>query len=64
MSMMITGLSENPRWDGDVYVARQGSLNRLLALKLIKPIDGERRAQLERIGKLESVEEERRQQFI
>ena len=49
---------------GDVYVARQGSLNRLLALKLIKPIDGERRAQLQRIGKLESVEEERRQQFL
>ena len=49
---------------GDVYVARQGSLNRLLALKLIKPLDGERRAQLERIGKLESVEEERKQQFL
>lgn len=49
---------------GDVYVARQGSLNRLLALKLIKPLDGERRAQLERLGKLKSVEEERRQQFL
>ncbi|MDB4749388.1 protein kinase [Rubripirellula sp.] len=49
---------------GDVYVARQGSLNRLLALKLIKPLDGERRAQLERLGKLESVEEERKQQFL
>ena len=49
---------------GDVYVARQGSLNRLLALKLIKPLDGERRAQLERLGKLDSVEEERRQQFL
>ncbi|MDB4393875.1 protein kinase [Rhodopirellula sp.] len=49
---------------GDVFVARQGSLNRLLALKLIKPLDGERRAQLERLGKLQSVEEERRQQFL
>ena len=49
---------------GDVFVARQGSLNRLLALKLIKPLDGERRAQLERLGKLKSVEEERRQQFL
>ena len=49
---------------GDVFVARQGSLNRLLAVKLIKPLDGEKRAQLERAGRLESVEEERRQQFL
>ncbi len=49
---------------GDVFVARQGSLNRLLALKLIKPLDDERRAQLAKAGKLESVEEERRQQFL
>ena len=49
---------------GDVYVARQESLNRLLALKLIKPLDGERRAKLERLGRLDKVEEERRQQFL
>ena len=49
---------------GDVYVARQGSLNRLLALKLIKPIDAERRAKLKRLGKLKRVEEERKQQFL
>ena len=49
---------------GDVYVARQGSLDRLLALKLIKPLDGARRTQLEKTGKLASVEKERRQQFL
>ncbi|MGI9474183.1 MAG: protein kinase domain-containing protein, partial [Rubripirellula sp.] len=49
---------------GDVFVARQGSLNRLLALKLIKPLDGKKKAQLEKTGKLASVEEERRQQFL
>lgn len=49
---------------GDVFVARQGSLDRLLALKLIKPLDGKRRSQLEKTGKLAAVEEERRQQFL
>lgn len=49
---------------GDVFVARQGSLDRLLALKLIKPLSGKKRAQLQKTGKLESVEEERRQQFL
>ena len=49
---------------GDVFVARQGSLDRLLALKLIKPLTGPKRAQLERTGKLKAVEEERRQQFL
>ena len=45
---------------GDVFVARQGSLDRLLALKLIKPLTGRKREQLEKTGKLSSVEEERR----
>ena len=49
---------------GDVFVARQGSLDRLLALKLIKPLSGEKRQQLEKTGRLDSVEEERRQQFL
>ncbi len=49
---------------GDVFVARQRSLDRLLALKVIKPLTGRRRAQLIREGKLESVENERRQQFL
>ncbi|MEC7407244.1 MAG: hypothetical protein VYB72_00415, partial [Planctomycetota bacterium] len=38
---------------GDVFVARQGSLDRLLALKLIKPLDEERRSELQRSGKLD-----------
>ncbi|MDG2222301.1 MAG: protein kinase [Rubripirellula sp.] len=49
---------------GDVYAARQGSLDRVLALKVIKPLAGRRRAQLVRSGKLESVEKERKQQFL
>ncbi len=49
---------------GDVFVARQGSLDRLLALKLIKPLDAKKRAQLERTGRLEAVEDERRLQFL
>lgn len=49
---------------GDVFVARQGSLDRLLALKLIKPLSGQKRDQLERTGRLQEVEEERRQQFL
>lgn len=49
---------------GDVFVARQGSLDRLLALKLIKPLSDQKRDQLEKTGRLNSVEEERRQQFL
>jgi WD40 repeat protein/serine/threonine protein kinase len=49
---------------GDVFVARQGSLDRLLALKLIKPLSGRKRDQLEKTGRLNAVEEERRQQFL
>lgn len=49
---------------GDVFVARQGSLDRLLALKLIKPLDGKRRRKLMQTGRLEEVEQERRMQFL
>ncbi|KAA1259645.1 Serine/threonine-protein kinase PknD [Rubripirellula obstinata] len=49
---------------GDVFVARQGSLDRLLALKLIKPIDGKRRQKLMQTGRLKEVEQERRLQFL
>ncbi|MDF1844331.1 MAG: protein kinase [Rubripirellula sp.] len=49
---------------GDVYAARQGSLDRILALKVIKPLEGRRRAQLIRNRSLELVEKERRQQFL
>ncbi len=49
---------------GDVYLARQRSLDRLLALKVIKPLDEKRRQQLSQTGRLEKVEEERRLQFL
>ncbi|MEE2935074.1 MAG: protein kinase [Planctomycetota bacterium] len=49
---------------GDVYAARQGSLDRILALKVIKPLAGKRRAQLLRSGTLDSVEKERKRQFL
>ncbi|MEM1070272.1 MAG: protein kinase, partial [Planctomycetota bacterium] len=49
---------------GDVYIAKQDSLDRLLAVKVIKPLKGRRRAQLIRDGKLEQIEEERQKQFL
>lgn len=49
---------------GNVYVARQGSLDRLVALKVIKPIEGDKRVQLSRKGILEKTERQRRSQFI
>lgn len=49
---------------GNVYVARQGSLDRLLAVKVIKPLDRKKREKLSRAGRLESVEQDRRQQFL
>ncbi len=49
---------------GDVYLAHQASLDRMLALKLIKPIEGRKRAQLTQTGKLDEFEETRRQQFL
>lgn len=49
---------------GDVFKARQESLDRMLALKLIKPLAGRKRAQLKKAGRLEAVEAERRQQFL
>ncbi len=49
---------------GDVYLARQRSLDRLLALKVIKPLDSKRRGQLLQAGRLESVEAERQMQFL
>lgn len=49
---------------GDVYLARQRSLDRLLALKVIKPLDEKRRGSLSKAGRLEKVEEERRMQFL
>lgn len=49
---------------GDVFLARQRSLDRLLALKKIKPIEGKRRQQLMQTGRLDEVEEERKLQFL
>ena len=49
---------------GDVFVARQGSLDRLLALKRIKPLEGQRRQKLMQTGRLEEVEQERKLQFL
>ncbi len=49
---------------GNVYVARQGSLDRLVALKVIKPLEEEKRKRFAQKGTLEQVEKERRLQFI
>lgn len=49
---------------GNVFVARQGSLDRLIAVKVIRPLDESRRRQLAQQGQLESVEQGRRQQFL
>ncbi len=49
---------------GNVYVARQGSLDRLLAVKVIKPLSDKKREKLRQGGKLDAVEQERRQQFL
>ncbi|TWU64898.1 protein kinase domain-containing protein [Crateriforma conspicua] len=49
---------------GNVFVARQGSLDRLLAVKVIRPLDKAKRSKLRKQGKLKQVEEARRQQFL
>lgn len=49
---------------GNVYVARQGSLDRLVALKVIKPLAEDKRQQLSKKGALEKTERHRRSQFI
>jgi WD40 repeat protein/serine/threonine protein kinase len=49
---------------GNVYVARQGSLDRLVALKVIKPLEEEKKKRFKQRGNLEQVEQERRLQFI
>ncbi len=49
---------------GDVYAARQDSLDRVLALKVIRPLAGQRRVELLENGTLASVETERRKQFL
>ncbi len=49
---------------GNVFVARQGSLDRLIAVKVIRPLDESKRTTLTRQGQLETVEQSRRQQFL
>lgn len=49
---------------GNVYVARQASLDRMIAVKVIKPLPKSKRQSLRESGRLEDVEFERRQQFL
>ncbi|CAM9879567.1 unnamed protein product [Chrysoparadoxa australica] len=49
---------------GNVFVARQGSLDRLIAVKIIKPLEDDKRDALRKQGRLESTENSRRQQFL
>lgn len=49
---------------GNVFVARQGSLDRLIAVKVIRPLEEDKKDKLAAEGKLEKVEQSRRQQFL
>ncbi|QDV43554.1 Serine/threonine-protein kinase PknD [Stieleria neptunia] len=49
---------------GNVYVARQASLDRMIAVKVIKPLPKAKRQSLRQSGRLKDVEHERRQQFL
>lgn len=49
---------------GNVYVAKQTSLDRMIAVKVIKPLSKSKRKKLDQSGRLEEVEHERRQQFL
>ncbi|MEO1529459.1 MAG: serine/threonine-protein kinase, partial [Planctomycetota bacterium] len=49
---------------GNVYVAKQTSLDRVIAVKVIKPLPKAKREKLRDSGRLETVEHDRRQQFL
>ncbi len=49
---------------GTVFLARQVSLDRLVALKVVKPIDGDHARRLAGEGKLEQATKHRRDQFL
>ncbi len=49
---------------GNVFVAKQESLDRMIAVKVIKPLDKAKRTKLEQSGKLAEVEADRRHQFL
>ena len=49
---------------GNVFVAKQFSLDRLIAVKVIKPLAEKKRKKLLKAGRLKEVEEDRRHQFL
>ena len=49
---------------GNVYVAKQASLDRMIAVKVIKPLSKDKRESLRASGRLDRVESDRRQQFL
>ena len=49
---------------GNVYVAKLESLDRMIAVKVIKPLDKQKREKLSRSGRLHEVESDRRHQFL
>ncbi len=49
---------------GTVYLARQTSLDRLVALKMVRPMDETRASQLRKTGRLDKAENNRRNQFL
>lgn len=49
---------------GTVYLARQTSLDRLVALKMVRPLADAKAEQLRQTGRLEATENNRRNQFL
>ncbi|TWU05028.1 WD40 repeat domain-containing serine/threonine protein kinase [Stieleria varia] len=49
---------------GNVYIAKQMSLDRLLAVKVVRPLPKEKQEKLQQSGRLEQVQNDRRQQFL
>lgn len=49
---------------GNVYVAKQASLDRMIAVKVIRPLSKSKRQALSESGRLDEVEHDRRQQFL
>ena len=49
---------------GSVFVARQTSLDRMIAVKVIRPMEEQKRKKLKKKGRLEEVEKDRRHQFL
>ncbi|MEZ6092357.1 MAG: protein kinase [Pirellulaceae bacterium] len=49
---------------GTVYLAKQTSLDRLIALKMVRPLAAEKAERLRTTGKLEETETNRRNQFL